>query len=471
MTWKMLILAAAWVSAAMVTGPTLHNLSNDGVTVIYGTDSAVRDTIRFGPDSALPSFTLVDDSVVTRHTFRLSGVPRDTLCHYAVISSGSRVNGCFRTPPLPGSPLTFVIFSDFHLDAWYAAAFFPRFAEDSALFAVSNGDITNSGRYTDEWTNWISRWTPFGRNLPLFNTPGNHDQYELSGWSSDSTGMGRANYHRFNDPQAGYYSATMGAVHLVSLNAFGDTAVQRAFLEADLAAADADSAVIWKFVSLHVPLFSWSGYQLNWGLIAAYQSIFKAHGVDAVFSGHSHTYQHIKRISKPSFWAPIQYDLLAPVYLVGGRGGSAVGGIAALGPDSFIVAESSDRHFIRVEAGAESAVFTAINDTGRVIDSFTIEKAGPVTGISVRTAKNALCLTVAPNPFNPTVRFRISMPGDERGVLRIYDCAGRLSVDLSVEIKKDRIVEWNAGSRASGLYFAVLECGPKRLMKAIFLIR
>lgn len=81
-----------------------------------------------------------------------------------------------------------------------------------------------------------------------------------------------------------------------------------------------------------------------------------------------------------------------------------------------------------------------------------------------------MALIPCPNPFNPVVRFHVSS-GLENPGLRIFDCAGRLVVDLSEEIRKNRAIEWNAGKRASGLYFAVLESADKRLVRKLVLAR
>ena len=127
---------------AVVSGPTLHHLNDTSVVLMYETDTAVPDTVFYGCDSIAPGDRVVSDSAVFRHRVRLAGLLRDTICHYRV--GQSCPGGSFITAPTSGQSISFVVFSDYHLDSWYASAFFPRFIEDGAHLAVSNGDITLS---------------------------------------------------------------------------------------------------------------------------------------------------------------------------------------------------------------------------------------------------------------------------------------------------------------------------------------
>jgi predicted phosphodiesterase len=472
----MLVVALSFgaVFCQVSSGPTLHSLTDTSVVVLYETSTASQDTVFYGTDSNALDQTIVEDSASVFHRVTLSALLPDGVYYYR-INSESTISGHFQTPSMVGANQTFVIFSDYHLDSWYASTFFPKFAENNPLFAISNGDITNSGSRVSEWVTWNNAWKSYGRNIPLFNTPGNHDQYELEGWGSDPTGKGRANYHRFNDPQAGFYSRTVGSIHFISLNSFGDSATQRAFLRTDLAAADANPNVKWKFVSLHAPVFSWSGYDTNWGLISAYQELFIEHGVDVVLSGHSHTYQHIKPVSKAGFWSSIKYDSLAPVYLVGGRGGSAVEGIALLGPDSFISVESSDRHFIKVTANLDSAVITVTNDVDQVVDHFAISpKRGSTTAVQTIQQETSATLLATPNPFNPATRIRFNLPEKTTGSYTIYTLRGQRVKTFALQAAEGTVT-WDgtnqSGARVSaGCFLGVLRAGQHQLKSHVLML-
>ena len=81
-----------------------------------------------------------------------------------------------------------------------------------------------------------------------------------------------------------------------------------------------------------------------------------------------------------------------------------------------------------------------------------------------------MTLIAAPNPFNPVVRFLLTK-GIRHSGLKIYDCTGRLAGDLSSRLDGAGAVEWNARSRASGIYYAVLESRGKRLIRKLVLAK
>ena len=66
-----------------------------------------------------------------------------------------------------------------------------------------------------------------------------------------------------------------------------------------------------------------------------------------------------------------------------------------------------------------------------------------------------------PNPFNPVTAIRFSIETYSNGSLRIFDITGRMVESL---INKpfspgEYEIEWYAGGRPSGVYFAVLQTG------------
>jgi Secretion system C-terminal sorting domain len=64
-----------------------------------------------------------------------------------------------------------------------------------------------------------------------------------------------------------------------------------------------------------------------------------------------------------------------------------------------------------------------------------------------------------PNPFNPTTTIQYSTTSNSYVKLRVYDILGRQVATLvdGVEYAGEHTVQWNAGSRPSGVYFYRLE--------------
>jgi hypothetical protein len=78
-----------------------------------------------------------------------------------------------------------------------------------------------------------------------------------------------------------------------------------------------------------------------------------------------------------------------------------------------------------------------------------------------------------PNPFNPVTRIEYELPGRTFVTLSVFDAAGRL-VDVLVsgaESAGRHSVEWNARSRASGIYFYRLAAGGRTETRKMILLK
>ena len=78
-----------------------------------------------------------------------------------------------------------------------------------------------------------------------------------------------------------------------------------------------------------------------------------------------------------------------------------------------------------------------------------------------------------PNPFNPTTTIRFLVPTAGKVKMTVYDVLGRVVTTLlEREMEAGRYsVIWEAGGRASGVYFCVLQAGSVTLVKPMQLIR
>jgi hypothetical protein len=73
-----------------------------------------------------------------------------------------------------------------------------------------------------------------------------------------------------------------------------------------------------------------------------------------------------------------------------------------------------------------------------------------------------------PNPFNPATVIGYSLPAQSRVLVRVYNILGQLITTLvdATEGAGQKFVSWDAGEKASGLYFVRLDAtaatGPVR---------
>ncbi|OGJ88307.1 MAG: hypothetical protein A2268_05355 [Candidatus Raymondbacteria bacterium RifOxyA12_full_50_37] len=109
-------------------------------------------------------------------------------------------------------------------------------------------------------------------------------------------------------------------------------------------------------------------------------------------------------------------------------------------------------------------------------DSTTIEEPMMRSGqLSASGNGKALSLTACPNPFNPFTVLQIHNANlkSEKALIRIYSVKGSLIKVIPAQTKAtgNTAITWDARSVASGLYVASIECGGKKAVTKLFLIR
>lgn len=173
-----------------------------------------------------------------------------------------------------------------------------------AHLAVSIGDLVDNGESFSQWSAWFSSISPWADTIPFAPVLGNHEAYTLD-WKVREPLAYRA---YFSLPENGntdlkgyYYSFDYGDVHFVVLyTLFRElddllpqlSGAQLRWLKEDLE----KTRKKWKIVLMHkdVLLYNNTKRQREPGindLGYLFMPIFDEFGVDAVFSGHYHTYR------------------------------------------------------------------------------------------------------------------------------------------------------------------------------------
>jgi 3',5'-cyclic AMP phosphodiesterase CpdA len=278
----------------------------------------------------------------TAYTYRaaLAGLAPDTAFAYQVIHDGADpVTGTFRTGPRGRARgFRFTSFGDHSIPAPVGRGLGPHtpnagYVVDAVnaldpLFHLVNGDLSYANISDAPLATWASYFTNImrsARHRPWMPAAGNHE---------NETGNGPQGYlayqTRFELPgngsaefAANWYAFTAGTVRVLSINnddvclqdgAFSsyrrdhvpgyaergyDPYVrgysrgrQRAWLEAELAAARADGEIDWIVVCMHQ--VAMSSVRLNGadlGIRQELMPLFDAYGVDLVVAGHEHHYE------------------------------------------------------------------------------------------------------------------------------------------------------------------------------------
>jgi hypothetical protein len=270
--------------------------------------------------------------VYVHHAF-LRDLRPDTTYIYAAFGEGVLPDaGTFRTAPTGRVPFTFTSFGDQSVPtvSWlpgastgaYSAGISGLASPTSAdivhgieqvqpLFHLLNGDLCYANISDDRvrtWNSFFANNTRSTRYRPWMPAAGNHE---------NERGNGPIGYQayltRFALPTNGsadwnglWYAFTVGSVRVivlqndeVALQDGGDSYVsgysggeQRAWLEAQLAAARSSRQIDWIVVCMHQVMISTSDANgSDLGIRQAWGPLFDRYEVDLVLCGHEHDYE------------------------------------------------------------------------------------------------------------------------------------------------------------------------------------
>lgn len=180
------------------------------------------------------------------------------------------------------------------------------------------------------------------RGAALMAIVGNHDVRDGHGLPQiRALGMGGL-----------WWAKTFGDALFIGLDSNQpDNPTQLRWLERTLATSRSN----WKIVSLHHPPYS-AGYQgSSLDVREAFTPIFERYGVQLVLSGHDHDYQRSVPIG-------------GVTYVVSG----AAAGSRRTSERDFTAASFAWHHFVELDIYADRLVGRAVNQSGRVADTWTL---------------------------------------------------------------------------------------------------
>jgi len=119
---------------------------------------------------------------------------------------------------------------------------------------------------------------------------------------------------------------------------------------------DLNSKASWKFVVFHYPPYS-SGEHGSTKILRLLTPLFTIKGVDMVFNGHDHDYEHV--------------EAGGMTFIVTGGGGAP---LYEVGSSPWTIFSASSYHYCMVEASSRHLHFSAITPDGDVLEEFEMEK-------------------------------------------------------------------------------------------------
>jgi hypothetical protein len=349
----------------VLKGPYVTAFSDTTADVRFELDAPGPATLEIGPArgaAIAPVRKLTDAAATANHVIQVTGLEAGKVYAYAVSIGGSSVaRGDVTTAPAPtsGAPIRFTLYGDDRSDPAAHAAVIQAIGEHPSDFLLNTGDIVEDGGSAADWQSFFTIEAPLLRSRPLLLCIGNHELYD------DEAGANFARYFGFPDATGApkpYGTARVGLARFFFLNGMHDwdSGEERAWLERELAKADAEPGLVWRIAVIHHGPWSSGPHGPNPRLIAAHvPELLAAHKVDLVVSGHDHIYE--------------RGDAGALKYLISGGGGAPLYRIAKVAPTTR--KSEPAYHFIDV-----TATSTDIKTVAYRLDGSLLEKCGFVRG-------------------------------------------------------------------------------------------
>jgi len=311
----------------LIRGPYLQVASSTGIMVRWRTDVSARSKVRYGTSPDKLNQSVVDNTILTEHKIKLTGLKPLTKYYYAIGGLKDTLQGnadnYFTTLPEPGKSghYTLAVLGDCGDNSINQ-----RHVKEQVLKYIGKNDINawlllgdnayqdgTDSEYQSKFFNIYK--DDLLKKYALFPTPGNHDYHD-----SDYTAVRAqethetAYYQNFSMPTEGesggtpshnqaFYSFDVGNIHFISLDSYGkedkayrlyDTiGPQVQWIKKDLAANKNKG---WVIAFWHHPPYTMGSHNSDKEaelvhIRENFIGVLERAGVNLVLNGHSHDYE------------------------------------------------------------------------------------------------------------------------------------------------------------------------------------
>jgi hypothetical protein len=406
----------------------LYDNDNTRMEVLWQDDLSGTDTIKWGNDTLCSAGTSVVSEFGAEHQHRviLNGLEPGTKYNYCVQTRLDSYCGTFVTaPPAGQANLEFYAYGDSRTGVadhnFVAGKINESWIEDPAsqTFILSMGDLTSDGNYEYYWTKEMFN-PPFPNirqmmaNIPMMACRGNHE--------GNAKIFGK--YFTYPYFSTYYYSMNYGPVHIAFVDVYTRItpgSAQYKWLVNDLSLSSSP----WKFVVLHTPAWSAAGGHANSTMVQnIVVPLCEQYDVSILFAGHNHYYARAVTREENG-------DSLIHITTGGGGGPLHV----PLDGQPNVVTATSCHHFCKINIVDNDLLrFTAISDSGVVIDQFVIDRSA--TTVPDHSSKNYL--NVKPNPFTDNTLISYTLEDSARVKLSFFNIDGEEVRQLMPETRQSR---------------------------------
>lgn len=294
------------VDATFLRGPFLQQVQGDGAVIAWRLATPAVGEPLPPPETGCVRYTVdgVDDEVCgepdlnLQYAIPLTGLPVGARVTYRVsVGELETAELSFHAAPADDAPVRLLVFSDAHINAETLPLLAAYGLADQVDYAVSVGDHVNSA-LVEEFDQFFALMRPLFQHVAWWPTIGNHEgRDDLYFDSIEAPGAGP------NPGGEAYYSARVGNVWIGSLE-LKDILVS-AMLKKDLGevtwlreqlASPAAQTATYRLLFLHEPPWSqnWAPCDYNGELLIRdlVLELATQGNVTALFSGHTHDYEH-----------------------------------------------------------------------------------------------------------------------------------------------------------------------------------
>ncbi len=330
-----------------------------GMTVSWTTAEPKWSLLHYGLENSSMFSMAIQPEATQFHHVTLNGLQPSKKYAYCVPDLGSTWYA-FRTAPDDPEPYAFVVYGDTR--PWYGLTYHRPVLRAIARadrtahyrFIINTGDIVeNPGEgYGWQWNLFLKHIRPLAATRPYLISLGNHEARGTTEYYTRYLDYGSNDF---------WYSFDYGNVHLVFLSTQHDLAPgseQHQWLVNDLEARPSTTA--FTAVCFHKPLVTYHPKERykNDERRAALLPVLMGHGVDVVFTGHAHAYEH--------------HVLNGLHHVVTGGGGVMLWDKPTAGPET-VVTETCF-HFCEVRVTQDAMTVLAHRLDGTLIEQFEIPR-------------------------------------------------------------------------------------------------
>lgn len=351
-TVVVLLVAGTLVFAAPLKidmGPTLGDLTPNSALLTWHTNEPATGWLEIAGQK------IGAGELVHTHRVRVRGLePGQTYWYTVKAAAGDQSDSIgphrLKTPPASLTAWTFTAYGDTRSRPAHHRRVVAAMLAVSPRLILHTGDLVGDGRLLDHWQHFFPVIGIFSQNLPFYPCIGNHENsspryYELLPLPSGG-----------GDGGSEWYSFRFGNCQFYALDSGRHIGEQTEWLRSQLA-QPRPAGVDWRIVIFHHPPFSSGGHGSNQTLQEQWCPLLEDNGVDLVFCGHDHIYEH-------SLHGGVHYLTLgtggAPLYQPG------------VNPNPHSQFAISSLGFSRVEVTREQLTVTFFDDGLQMLEQFTV---------------------------------------------------------------------------------------------------